>query len=459
MTVCEMSIKDSYVSDWGSWESVREIIQNGLDADDRGWGLSVTYENGVLKVHNFGADLQVQSLVLGVGDKVGDDSQRGKHCEGLALGILAGVRSGSKIEIRTKTEKWIPSIEYSDMWKTKVLVIRTRKMKEHSGVTVFIPIEEDLWLEYKRRFLKFSDLKKIATQRGCLLLDPNYSGMLYDKGIFVEKRKDLKYGYDFRYACLDRDRKFFSSFEFNFEAARILGLAVAANPSIVSDVTDVLLNDGPEARATYEMRLEYETKDLIANEFIKRNGDLAIPVQDIDSSRQAASLGFNGVVVPRAMMKCLENTSVNSLEIIQEESSHEVLLRYSWDDFTKEEWSVYKDFIVKYGLLVNTFYGKNDLCKELSISTSISKLKQVPLKIVIVDFSMDSTRGMWNPDTEEHLIARKEMTHVFRFLRVVLHELAHSSSGCSDVDLQQGYTEAEIFLALAYACSEVKNDH
>lgn len=452
MAKCELSIKDTYVKDWGVWECVRESMQNGLDEDDRGHPLTVTYENGVLKIHNDGADLKVQALVLGVGDKAEQEGMRGKHCEGLALGLLAGVRNGIPIKIRTQSENWTASIEHSVTWQTTVLVVRTRKMKTHSGVTVSIPIDEELWTDYKKRFLKFSVVRSITTECGNLLVDDEHVGMLFDKGIFIEKKKDLKYGYDFKYANLDRDRKFISDFNFKWESSRILESATLSSSEFIKDLMQVIQEDGPESRAFLLKNPGFEVKEKLAEEFKKSYGPRAVPVTDVDSSKKASALGRCGVVVPKAMKECLIGTSVQTLADVQDELKNEVRYRYSWKDFDEKEQTVFNETMELHTALVEMFEDNENLCGELHISSVISKLKNFPLKVVVVEFCDEGTRGQWSSKNQECLISRREMTHTFRFLRVVLHEHTHAVSGGDDTTLRQTYTEAEILTALAYVC-------
>lgn len=455
MAKCELSIKDTYVQDWGIWECIREAMQNGLDEDDRGHKLSVSYEDGALLLHNSGADLKVQSLVLGEGDKVGQANMRGKHCEGLSLSLLAGVRSGAEVWIRTPSEKWTVTVEDSTTWGIPVLVVRTRKTKPHSGVTVSISLQEDLWKEYKNRFLYFKEPEGIQTSYGRLLTGEDHRGMLFDKGIFVQKKSGLKYGYDFLDASLDRDRRFISTFNFEWETSRILEAATQANPEFAETLIGILKDDGPEARALLTKAPSDDVKERIAEEFRKEHGDRAVPVRDTDGSRDAAAMGRKGVVVSRALDSCLRGTKVSSLEAVKEECKKEVIQQYAWEELSSEEQQVFSDAKSIYRDLVEILRNNLALCGRLGISKSLSQLENFSFNLTVVEFSSEATRGQFvsKDGEDEILVARRELTSPFRLLRVGLHEQAHSVSRGKEYSIRQTYAEAEILIALAYVCS------
>ena len=42
-TTLELTLNPEYVRDWDNWEAIRELLQNALDADDKGYPISISY--------------------------------------------------------------------------------------------------------------------------------------------------------------------------------------------------------------------------------------------------------------------------------------------------------------------------------------------------------------------------------------------------------------------------------
>jgi len=90
-----LPIKSTYVSHWGTWECVREIVQNAKDEEEEnGHKMTVKYERGWLRLSNIGADLARNALLLGQTSKASRDDLRGEFGEGLDLALRR--RSGRR---------------------------------------------------------------------------------------------------------------------------------------------------------------------------------------------------------------------------------------------------------------------------------------------------------------------------------------------------------------------------
>ena len=110
-----LSIEADYLPEWGAWEGIRELVQNGKDAEVQlDAPLKVTHKNQTLVIENEGASMERRALLFGSTTKTGRDDLIGKFGEGLKLGMLALVRAGRPVKIRVGGEVWIPTIEKSN---------------------------------------------------------------------------------------------------------------------------------------------------------------------------------------------------------------------------------------------------------------------------------------------------------------------------------------------------------
>src|SRR3972149_6295743 len=188
----EMPIKETYVASWGSWEAVRELVQNAKDQEDvSNRPMRIWYKSGHLCRHNPGAELDRRALLLGHSTKAGTNL-RGQFGEGFNLAMLAGVRCGYEITIDTPTERWRPLIDMSTEYDERVLKIQTRaRQTPHDGVLVSIKMEKAVWQDLQKLFLflhKPAADEAIVVEGGTILLGGDYNGCIYVKGIFVDRK-------------------------------------------------------------------------------------------------------------------------------------------------------------------------------------------------------------------------------------------------------------------------------
>ena len=114
----ELTIKVDYLPNWGVYEGIRELLQNGKDAEtEYNAPLTVRYrkDSNTVGIENDGCPLPYEALLLGHTSKVGRPDLIGKFGEGLKLGILALVRTGLPVKIRSGGEVWVPSIQRSEL--------------------------------------------------------------------------------------------------------------------------------------------------------------------------------------------------------------------------------------------------------------------------------------------------------------------------------------------------------
>lgn len=413
-----LPIKSTYVPDWGVWECIREIIQNAKDEEDQnGNAMVVTFKDGWLSVKNAGASMDKQALLLGQTSKSSRADLRGQFGEGLNLALLVGAREGLDMEIFVNDEKWSPTIEKAEAFgHAECLVIHTRKLKaERNGVEVMIKIG-DAWESLKELFLFLKPPTTTAkVDNGTVILDAEYKGRIYVKGIFVTKIKDFEFGYDFKYAKLDRDRRMIDMWDLKWESSRMLMQALATSPTTFMPKAMKLLDEGSDeiSNIVHHVHKGSDVMKSVVSTFHEKHGENALPVRTMAQSQELEHYGKKGVVVSEAMGKLLE-VEFGAMDEVQKELRKAVRERYSWGDLHESE----KDNLTRACDLVDRALGY----------TNRSTLTQLQ----VVAFNDQDLQGLCELGSSEILISRERLSEFSYALQTIVHEKAHAESSAAD---------------------------
>jgi hypothetical protein len=318
----EITVTKDYVGDWGEYEGIREIIQNGIDGEQEyGCELNVNYTpNGKLAVENVGGSIPKEALLIGFTTKQNNEELIGKFGEGLKLGVLALLRAGNTVKIKNNGEIWTPVIEQSDNFDAEVLKFKiTKAKKPATGLRVLIGnISRERWNRYKRSFLVLKKKNKtmINTYYGDLLTDPKHAGRIYVKGIEVEWHDDIVFGYNFRDADIDRDRKMIASWDLEYKMAQILGSVMGTGHKFKRKVYQMLKRGEARDVKRFEYAGEAAAKALL-KEFTKEHGTESIPVASESEAQIVEHYGKRGRVVPEAMAAVMK-TAQGDIETVRQ---------------------------------------------------------------------------------------------------------------------------------------------
>lgn len=412
MPKIQLTIKTSYLPEWGIWEGIREVIQNARDAEfEHNSPMVVDWYNETLRVENEGVTLPLKALLLGHTTKLNRSDTIGKFGEGLKLGILALVRAGHSVKIRNGSEVWVPTIERSDTFEEDVLTFTIEKGRQDKArVRVEIGgITKEDWALIRENFLFLKPPKDaIPTFEGSLLQDSKYRGRIYVKGIFVQYCPELNFGYDFSDAHLDRDRKMVEPWNLKYKVRSILLKAASKDTSLRSEFGRML-----EAEGTMEVQDldgHFMDQDLVlsvAAEFQEKHGKDAIPVVSLAESADIEHLGKKGVVVSKPLASVLSKVLGNT-STVKEELKKEVLCKYSWHELLPEE--------------------------RVSLTEAVNLINAVePFSldaVDVVDFRSDDLMGQFKE--ARIFIARKYLSDPNETLRILVHEKAHEHGGDGD---------------------------
>jgi hypothetical protein len=418
MAKFNLPIKSTYVPDWGLWECLRELIQNAKDEEDQhGHAMTVAYAKGVLTIHNEGADMDRRALLIGHSGKTGSNL-RGKFGEGLDLALLAGVRVGASPVIATRSETWTPTISYSDEFGANCLTVSTRARRTPGpGVTITLNVSEGDWERYRDRFLflaKIPDNRIVRVDgQGSILLEEGRRGHVYVRGIYVDCLSKLECGYDLSQMDLDRDRRMIDVWDLQWRLGQMYREAIARRPELLGPRVYGMLRDGAEDTKSFHYHARGEALDSVVASFREEHGEDAVPVASIAEARELEHVGRKGVVVPEPLRETLKELPELNAARVKEGLKNEVVRSVPWSDLSFEEQAI-----------------------AIQYTTMLDKLAvlNAPVASVldIAEYRDDRIEGLYDPNTGRISVAHRLLGDPRKFLRALVHEVAHAVSSRGD---------------------------
>lgn len=404
----ELTIKTDYLPNWGAWEGIRELIQNGRDAElEHKAKLTVSRRGSALVVKNDGAVLPHEALLLGHSTKTGRADLAGQFGEGLKLGVLALVRLGHKVTIRSGSEVWSPKIARSERFDADVLlfeIVKGRKAERRVQVEVEGCDDELLNLIDSRfLFLREDRTSEVRVAGGSLLSGAEHRGAIFVKGIYVGHDPELRYGYDFEDADLDRDRRLLSRWDQNYRQQVIWRLAVSRRPDLVPAFGQLLADDAQDLAgidACTASMISYDVVAALAADFVARHGEDAVPVGNLSESAEIGHLGKRGVVVPKGLRAVLEQ-KLGPLAAVQERLRSRPKKSYSWDELADGE--------------------RASLERAIRLCAGVEPVSLD--EIDVIDPQDEGVLGLYKAGRVQ--LAKKILSDRALTLRVLVHEVAH----------------------------------
>lgn len=410
MATIELTLDANYCHRWGLWEGVREIIQNGIDGERQlHCPLSVHLtKSGTLIVENKGAEIPRKAILIGFSTKRDDPKLSGQFGEGLKLGVLALVRAGYDVVIRNGREVWKPIIAKSEKFdNADVLKFKiTKGSKDYMGLRVEIKgIDAETWeenLKPRFLFLKAPD-QSVKTLFGTLLLDSNLCGHVFVKGIYVDHEGELEYGFDFEDAELDRDRRMIRSWDLRHKTARVIMEATRKQPDLFKSVFDLMEKGGHDVENIgYASDGNDEFVNQVADAFVEKHGEDAVPVSDMGESKEIDHLGKRGIIVSSPLRKVLEH-KFGSHYTVRSNLAHSTFEKLAYSDLTDEE--------------------KSNLDLAIEMIRMVDDKLELSL-IDVVDYADQDMLGQW---VEGRIrIAKRALVDLETALRTLAHEWSHA---------------------------------
>ena len=245
----------------------------------------ILWNDGTIQYSNFGAQLSRKALNFGMSTKSEDDDLAGVHGEGFKVASLVMIRKGYRVRYEASQFYWNFQFGGRDgdllyckltrmdgkkldklmgEYKTRVKSGSTRELKANIWEDVTVKIGRVLGRGERvdradfLRWMKISlDLDRpstiIRTRYGSLILDDQFKGRIYLKGLLLEgeSTNPFKFCYNFYRGEVNRDRERLSSPTDEAKTlARIWGEAVRLNEAAaLPKLVEMLQGDTPWADA------------------------------------------------------------------------------------------------------------------------------------------------------------------------------------------------------------------
>lgn len=404
-----------YVPDWTLGDAVREIISNGIDAEiEQDAPLQISHHGDTLTVTNHKAKIDHAALRFGGGTKPVDSRYIGQYKEGMKLALLILAREGLDVKVINDDESWTPSFE-EDEHGHESFVITTRKRTSCGEVRVIIPgLSDEVWDTIQTMFLRLCPpANTISTEVGTILLDAEYGGKRYVRGVWINQTPGGSFGYDFKNLNVGRDRRSYRQYEANALVAKMWEEA-SSRPEVAIKLYRAMVNDGTEFRELEYYTGERFSKNLVTC-FREQNGEDAFPVLSTSEGLRAEHLGFRSVTLPGSLVKALRK-GMPTLDQIATDKSRSVTRRYSARDLNPAEAQVLSEIL--------------DMGKALGITTLPD----------IVDFQAPDLEGTYSEEGGVRL-ARSTLASFGKAMGVYIHEAAHVHGGDAEIAHMDGIHE------------------
>jgi hypothetical protein len=448
MAKFQLTISADYVPTWGVYEGLREAVQNALDGAQDGYAMEVeppTAANPVLRIRNKGVTLDRSIWLMGTTSKA-DGDYRGCYGEGLKLGALALTRANRTVAFANGEEDWRVKLEPAKAFEGKpVVTVYTVKRKQPTqDFTISISCSPKEWESARLGFLALlsSPPKSHDSYDGRLLLDPAFAGRLYVKGIFVQHKEDLAYGYDFKHARVDRDRRMINDFDLGWHCSAMWSSAIVdPNCSEVDApmVLDFLASNSEDARSFKVRGPSAAAMAAVEAAWIARHGEDSIPVCSREGLNAAGHLGLHGVIASEATAHFFHGSEKLDL---QEAAKHRRLTTtrtYLPGEFEDVE---------QCNLLCCLKLADRAIASGAvpGITTGLEH------RVEIVDFSGDTTLGMYSageiPGRSIIRLARRILSDFTKTFEVLIHEVAHDAGPDGSVQHQRAESALHSTIAL-----------
>lgn len=320
MDQIELTITTGYVSNWTTADALRELVANAVDGQERGRSngtgqMEFGLKDGNLTILNRNTVIPVEAWLHGFSGSRGLDSTIGQFGEGLPNACMVLSRNGHRIEIYNGDQKWTPQIGRSATFDAELLIIPRRKVKHRNDYTVIISdVSEALWEEVKGRFLALDPeydpewtIRCSQWNRSKILLDDRYKGRIYCKGVYVQSREDISFGYDLDVE-LNRDRSIIEEWSLKYKLADALQDAVTNEPGRFRETVLPSFFSSTELVANDEYSCLTRTqvfKDMVLEEWATRYG-CAYAVRDAETVELASRIGLRGIIVSPVVRQIIE---------------------------------------------------------------------------------------------------------------------------------------------------------
>ena len=207
----------NYREHWGTWEAIREIVQNSLDSSE---SYTSYHDGNNLVIEDNGKGIEVKHLLFGISEK--GENARGKFGEGLKIALIVLKRLGYTVEILSNNLEIKVSTKFIENQECLNILYR------HNGENfkgTRITILNYMGPDYKERFInsRNTDIVFANSSYGQIIrqsegtIDNPKIGKLYVKDIFVSNIDNSMYSYNLKDVRLEESRNMVSELDMQYQ--------------------------------------------------------------------------------------------------------------------------------------------------------------------------------------------------------------------------------------------------
>ena len=427
---------------------LRELEANGHDAEAAGFGeFSIEYnarathegKTGCVTMFTEGAKLRRDVMVMGVSGSRARRDAIGEFGEGLPLSFLVLARNDDLVScvIYNDDEQWTPYLAVHEELECVTLHIRTRKLKKRrNGFMVKVwGIHQEEYDTLLKKFLKThpdydeSEVVTVGYTGESILMDPKFKGLIYNKGVLVMARPDkLSYGYNLHQQT-NRDRELMDQWDLELALSRLTVKAFESDPERFGDHIIQLLDDtnSMEAAQTYAYTTSSEVVRNVADLFVEKWGEDAVPVSSMGEAQQLSHVGKKGIIVGNRRLEVLtKDNRIKGIDDALDDGKMAIKRIVQWHELTKPE-------------LTNLAQAY----KYLQSTDAIEANSSVAFQLQIVEFGGESIQGTFKREGGKAFIclSHKLLGNLHDMVVTLFHEVAHLEGGDGTVEHERRQVE------------------
>ena len=350
MEYIALPLSQNYISHWGTWEAIREIIQNAMDQGE--YSVDISYEMGSISIESKGGVMEKGSLLLGHTSKADDPDKRGKFGEGYKLALLVLSRQNIGVTIKNGSQRWSPSMRPHPQIDEDCLTI---------GITEDAYSDEFETVRFSIHGLSREELAivddRVLNKDYCdIVADDGESYAFYEQppavyvgGLFVcnlepidKKSYELSYNFAPDIVNLDRDRQTVSEFTIAYEATSLLNRAgeydllveMASNERPdVSGYVNIGSSGGYYSSSTPDVSKEIAEGSI--KRFYDKYGEDAYPInKDWASGKigvitsRAIAAGLKPITVSKAFFQMFDEKYLKTLVAVELVPAKDLLMDF-----------------------------------------------------------------------------------------------------------------------------------
>ena len=426
----EMSITPDYVPHWTTAAALREFLQNALDSQTQGFSMELDEDEKETHITNFGAELPIKTLLLGMTTKIDSEDEIGQFGEGYKLACLVLAREKVYMRISSPQGTIIPSISYSSRYESDILKFTLEKEKTFlPGVRISFS-KAKVSLSWLRSFI-------LEDQPQVHRILHNKPGRIYSNGLHLDidievRNKDnfeeaFHWGYNIpsKKLQLDRDRRMVNK----GSLVRAI-ISILEETGTSEEIYDACEMPFPELKGGNDYLFSTTTSERLIEVFKAKYGEKAFACRSDEPEefkRLIKRAGFLLIEIEsKLLFNLLGRQQADSADLIKI-ADNEVGKKEPYTPTFQEAERLDKAII-----LLKT-------CHEVADGYDYYLGFINKFEVSTVLFNDPSILGLFDKEEETIFISAKTLDSTGKILTLLLHELIHFDTEGHDKEFQDGF--------------------